>query len=167
MSEIKRDEVMNYRPGPDSELPLDEGERVLATFLPDRKRYWTDHAILAVLGVVLVSAALFWLNRPAQVPIAGFAIVIGMAARGLYFRSEAFARRWQLTDRRLIGPQGRQVMLLEIATVRALMGDVQLVTKSGGKHLIRHLADAALVVAEIERTKNHRAAQRAAEGEAE
>lgn len=167
MSEIKRDEVMNYRPGPDSELPLDKGEHVLATFLPDPKRYWSDHAILAVLGVVLVSAVQIWLGRPGQIAIAALAIAVGMALRGLYFKSEAFARRWQLTEKRLIGPQGRQVMLLEIATVRRLMGDVQLVTNSGGKHLIRHLADAGTVVAEIERAKNHRAAQRATEGDAE
>ncbi|OWY01003.1 MULTISPECIES: hypothetical protein [Thioclava] len=150
MSEIKRDEVLNYRPGPESELPLEEGEKVLAVFTADKKRYWTDHAVLAVIGAVLVSAVLFWLGKPDQVVIASFAIVVGMAARGLYFRSEAFARRWQLTDRRLIGPQGKQVMLLQIDAVRSLMGDVQVVTKSGDKHLIRHLADAGPVVREIE-----------------
>ncbi|MBC7145076.1 MAG: hypothetical protein H5U24_06685 [Thioclava marina] len=150
MSKIERDEVLNYRPGPESELPLDEGEQVLAIFTPDQKRYWTDHAVLAVIGAVIVSAVLFWLGKGNQVTIAAFAIVLGMALRGLYFRSEAFARRWQLTDRRLIGPQGKQVMLLEIDAVRSLMGDVQVVTKGGDKHLIRHLADAAPVVREIE-----------------
>ncbi|OOY29854.1 hypothetical protein BMI90_02600 [Thioclava sp. L04-15] len=119
-------------------------------FTPDQKRYWTDHAVLAVIGAVIVSAVLFWLGKGNQVTIAAFAIVLGMALRGLYFRSEAFARRWQLTDRRLIGPQGKQVMLLEIDAVRSLMGDVQVVTKGGDKHLIRHLADAAPVVREIE-----------------
>ena len=80
-----------------------------------------------------------------------------MAARAAWFRSEAFARRWQLTDRRLIGPQGRQVMLLEIKTVRRLMGDVQMVTNSGAKHLIRHLADSEPVLAAIDAARAKRA----------
>ena len=67
------------------------------------------------------------------------------------------ARRWQLTDRRLIGPQGKEVMLLQIALVRSLMGDVQIVSQSGDKHLIRHLAEAAPVVAAIESAKARRA----------
>ncbi|KEP71285.1 hypothetical protein DL1_06740 [Thioclava dalianensis] len=156
MSEIRRDPVHDYRPGPLSEAPLEPGERVLARFEPDARRYWSDHAILAVLGAVLVSTALFWLGKPGQVTLAACAVVLGMMARGAYFRSEAFARRWQLTDRRLIGPQGRQVMLLEIAAVRALMGDVQIVTKSGGKHLIRHLKEAAPAITLIERARTAR-----------
>ena len=56
-------------------------------------------------------------------------------------KSEVFARRWQLTDRRLIGPQGRQLALGDLVTVRRLFGDVQLVSRTGQKHLIKHLAD--------------------------
>jgi len=157
MSEIKRDEVLNYRPGPDSELPLDEGEKVTAIFLADNRRYWVDHVLLGVIGIVLVSAILLYMGKADQIAIAAVAIAIGMAARAAWFRSEAFARRWQLTDRRLIGPQGRQVMLLEIKTVRRLMGDVQIVTNAGAKHLIRHLADSEPVLAAIESARTKRA----------
>ncbi|MCE5974685.1 hypothetical protein LZA78_14445 [Sinirhodobacter sp. WL0062] len=157
MSEIKRDEVLNYRPGPDSELPLDEGEKVTAIFLADNRRYWVDHVLLGVIGIVLVSAILLYMGKADQIAIAAVAIAIGMAARAAWFRSEAFARRWQLTDRRLIGPQGRQVMLLEIKTVRRLMGDVQIVTNAGAKHLIRHLADSEPVLAAIEAARAKRA----------
>ncbi|MDV7270520.1 hypothetical protein RYZ20_06365 [Thioclava sp. A2] len=150
MSEIGRDTVLDYRPGPDSELPLEEGETVLATFLPDAGRYWKDHALLGLLGVALVALGLWYLGNLNQLAVAAIAIVVGMTLRGWYFRSEVFARRWQLTERRLIGPQGRQVMLLEITAVRRLMGDVQIVTKSGGKHLIRHQADAEAVANRIE-----------------
>lgn len=156
MSEIGRDTVLDYRPGPESELPLEDGETVLATFLPDSSRYWKDHAYLGLLGIVLVAFGLWFLGNLNQLPIAAIAIVIGMTARGWYFKSEAFARRWQLTERRLIGPQGRQVMLLEIADVRRLMGDVQVVTKSGGKHLIRHLANSQSVVNRIEAAQEAR-----------
>ncbi|PTV95762.1 hypothetical protein C8J27_10390 [Rhodobacter aestuarii] len=157
MSKMQRDEVLNYRPGKDSELPLEPGERVAQIFLADQRRYYYDHLVLGGIGAVLVSAVLIWLEKYDQVLVAVIAIIVGMALRAIYFRSEAFARRWQLTDRRLIGPQGRQVMLLEIETVRSLMGDVQIVTKTGAKHLIRHLADAAPVVTAIEAAKTRRA----------
>lgn len=157
MSKIERDSVHNYRPGQASELPLDPGETVAAVFEADPKRYWYDTAILAGLAIVLVGAVLAVMGRPEQIAIAALAIAVGMGLRALYFRSEAFARRWQLTDRRLIGPQGRQVMLLEIAAVRRLFGDVQIVSKMGDKHLIKHLADGAGVMAEIEAAKAKRA----------
>ena len=157
MSEMKRDSVLNYRPGAESELALEPGEKVSQVFLPDLRRYWMDHMVLGGLGAVLVSAVLVWLGKLDQIPVAIVAILIGMAARAAWFRSEAFARRWQLTDRRLIGPQGKQAMLLEIERVRSLIGDVQIVTKAGDKHLIRHLAEAAPVVAAIEAAKARRA----------
>lgn len=157
MSEIKRDEVLNYRPGPQSEQPLDEGERVEAEFLADHRRYWYDHAVLGGIGAVLVAVVLIWMGKTDQIAIAVAAIALGMMARGAYFRSEAFARRWRLTQKRLIGPQGRAIMLLEIKAVRRLMGDVQIVTKMGDKHLIRHLADAGSVVKAIEAARAKRA----------
>jgi hypothetical protein len=156
MSEIQRDEVLNYRPGPDSELPLEDGETVLAVFTPDSTRYWKDHVVLGAIGAGLVALVLVWMGKTGQIGIATIAIVIGMGLRGVYFKSEVFARRWQLTDRRLVGPQGRQVMLLEIETIRRLMGDVQVVTKGGAKHLIRHLADSESVVQEIESARTAR-----------
>lgn len=164
MSEIKRDAVLNYRPGPDAELPLEPGEAVAQVFLPDPRRYWVDHLVLGGLGGVLASAVLIWLGKLDQVAVAVVAIIVGMALRAAYFRSEVFARRWQLTDRRLIGPQGKQVMLLEIETVRSLMGDVQIVTKSGDKHLIRHQASSAPVVAMIEAAKAKRAKTQGGKG---
>lgn len=157
MSEFKRDSVQDYRPGPASELPLDPGERVLAVFEADHRRYWLDHVAMAALGVVGVVAILPFIGRASQIPVALPAVVAAVALRGAYLASEAFARRWQLTDRRLIGPQGRQVMLLEIATARRLMSDVQIVTKGGVKHLIKHLADSARTIAAIEAAREARA----------
>lgn len=157
MSEIKPDDVLRYRPGPQSELPLDDGETVEAVFTADRRRYWADHAAMAAVGVAAVVAILPWTGKADQIPVAAAAVVIGLGLRGLYFRSEVFARRWQLTDRRLIGPQGRQVMLLEIETVRRLFGDVQIITRGGAKHLIKHLADGEAVVTRITAAKAARA----------
>lgn len=157
MSNITRDPVQDYRPGPATELPLEPGERVLAVFGANRRRYWFDHAAMAALGAVGVVAILPLFDRAGQIPIALPAVVVAVALRGAYLGSEAFARRWQLTERRLIGPQGRQVMLLEIVALRRLMGDVQIVTKSGAKHLIKHLADSAAAIASIEAARDARA----------
>ncbi|MDP1669295.1 hypothetical protein [Phaeovulum sp.] len=157
MPEIKRDRVQDYRPGPASELPLEPGERLIAVFVADRRRYWLDHAAMAALGAAGVVAILPFFDRAGQIPIALPAVAAAVAARGLYLASEAFSRRWQLTDRRLIGPQGRQVMLLEIAALRRMMGDVQIVTKGGAKHLIKHLADSGATIATIERARDARA----------
>ena len=47
--------------------------------------------------------------------------------------------------------------LLELITVRRLFGDVQLVTRAGDKHLIKHVAGAEDVVETILRTRDRRA----------
>ncbi|MBW6505296.1 MAG: hypothetical protein K0B00_00945 [Rhodobacteraceae bacterium] len=125
-------------------------------FAADRRRYWLDHAAMAALGALGVAVILPLFDRAGQILIALPAVLAAVAARGGYLASEAFARRWQLTDRRLIGPQGRQVMLLEIAALRRLMGDVQIVTKGGAKHLIKHLADSAATIAAIEAARDAR-----------
>ncbi|WP_415182035.1 hypothetical protein [Phaeovulum sp.] len=157
MSEMERDAVMNYRPGPQSELPVEMDEPVLAVFASDRRRYWTDHAAMAGIGAAAVLLILPLFGKAGQIPIAVPAVIVAIFLRGAYLASEQFARRWQLTDRRLIGPQGRNVMLLELLTARKLLGDVQIVTKSGQKHLLKHLADSDAVVTTILQARDARA----------
>jgi hypothetical protein len=70
--------------------------------------------------------------------------------------------RWVLTDRRVVMAGGqRSVMLLELETVRTLLGDVQLITKAGDKHLLKHLANGSDVVQEITNARDKRARRRA------
>ena len=157
MPEIIPDEVHRYRPGPASELPLEAGERVLAVFEADRRRYWLDHAAMAGIGATGAVPFLIWFDKAAQIPLAILAAAAAVGLRGAWLASEAFARRWQLTERRLVGPQGRQVMLLEIASLRRLMGDVQIVTRSGAKHLIKHMADGPATIKAIEAARAARA----------
>lgn len=157
MSDLSRDRVHDYRPGPQSERPVEPGEPVLAVFSADRRRYWTDAASMAGLGIAAVILMLPVLGKASQIPVGILGVVAAVVARSAWLASEVFARRWQLTDRRLIGPQGRQVMLLEIAAIRRLMGDVQVVTRDGQKHLIKHLADPQSVIDRIEAAKTARA----------
>jgi len=78
------------------------------------------------------------------------AAVLAIGARAAYLASEARDLTWRLTDQRLLGPAGRNLALSDIAKARSLFGDVQVVTRSGDKHLIKYMADARAVIAAIE-----------------
>jgi hypothetical protein len=146
----ERDPVLNYRPGPQAETPLEDGEIVLTTFLPNPARYWRDHLWLAAFFFVVVGVVFVAIGIADQIWVGALGVALALGFRAVYFRSEVFARRWRLTETRIIGPQGRVVALGHIAQVRSLMGDVQLVTSGGEKHLIRHLKDTRQAVGQIE-----------------
>jgi len=135
---------------------LDKGEKLLCEIASDRGRYWRDHGVLAVLGMVLVGGVLLAIGNP-HAAIGALGAPLALGVRGAYLASEQLAKRWWLTSQRLWLPGGRAVGLMEIATVRRLMGDVQIITRSGDKHLIRHIADPAGLVARIEAARDRRA----------
>ena len=72
-----------------------------------------------------------------------------IAVRAGYLASDEVNARWDLTDRRLLGPLGKQAWLREIAQLRVLGSAVQIVTTEGDKHLIKYLADRDAVKARI------------------
>ncbi len=159
MSEIKRDAVHDYVPSRASELPLEEGESVAQVFLADRRRYWSDHFAFMGIGCAGVILLLPIFGKASQIPAGMLGVVLALLFRALFLKSEVFARRWQLTDRRLIGPQGRQVWLGEIKDARRLMGDLQIISTTGAKHLIKHLADGQGAIDAILAAKAKRGAQ--------
>lgn len=130
--------------------PLEAGERVLEHFHPDRASYWRDHAWLAVAAMGLGMAVLWMIGNP-HVWTGAVGGLAAIAVRGFYVASDELKARWDLTDRRLLGPQGRAVRLAEIRTVRGLASAVQVVTASGDKHLIKYQADRAGVEARLRR----------------
>lgn len=135
---------------------LDPGEKLLREIASDRGRYWRDNAVLALLGMLAVGGVLLALgNTHAAIGALGAPLAIG--ARAAWLASEQLGNRWWLTSRRLWLPGGRALVLGEIATARRLMGDVQIVTRGGDKHLIRHIADPAALVAEIVAARDRRA----------
>ena len=136
---------------------LDKGEKLVREIAADRGRYWRDHGVMAVAGMAGVGGVLWLIGNP-HVAIGALGAVGAVAVRAAYLASEALSNRWWLTDRRLILPDGKgAVMLLEVVTVRRLMGDVQLITKAGDKHLLRHVADPEGVVAAISDARDRRA----------
>lgn len=135
------------------------GETLLADWRPDRARYWRDHAVLGVAAAVGAGLVLWLMAVPA--PLVGALGAAGaVAVRAAYLASEVLGQGWQLTDRRVILPGGRAVGLAEIELARNLMGAVQIITRAGDKHLLRHLADPAAALAALERARSRRAARR-------
>lgn len=136
---------------------LDKGEKLVREIAADRARYWRDHGVMALVGMAGVGGVL-WVIGNDHVAIGALGAVGAVGVRAAYLASEALANRWWLTDKRLILPDGkRAVMLLEVVTIRRLLGDVQLVTKGGDKHLLRHIADPEGVVAAITGARDRRA----------
>jgi len=128
--------------------PLAEGERVVASFHPDRATYLRDHAWLAAAAMALGMVILWAIGNP-HVWTGAVGGLAAVAVRAGYVASDELAVRWDLTDRRLLGPLTRAVPLAEIGTVRGLGSAVQVVTRSGDKHLIKYQADRAGVEARL------------------
>ncbi len=128
--------------------PLDPGEQVLASFAPDRTTYLRAHLIMAVALGAAAGVALVVMGNPYPVtgPL-GAAAAIGL--RAAYLASEALSDTWHLTNRRLLGPRGHSLPLAQITHARPFLGAVQIITRSGDKHLIKYLADAPAAAARI------------------
>lgn len=149
MSEIARDPIH----GPATPLPLLAGETLLAEWRADPATYWRGHAIMAVIGGIIAGVALLASQNPS--PWVGpIAAAAAMGIRGSYLASEALALNWRLTDRRLLGPGGRTISLPQIARARPFLGDVQIITRSGDKHLMKYMADTKPVIAAIDAARN-------------
>ncbi len=119
---------------------LAEGERVLHSFHPDRATYWRDHAWLAAVAMAVGMAILWAMGNP-HVWTGAVGGLAAVAVRAFYVASDELQARWDLTDRRLLGPQTRAVHLDEIETIRTLGSAVQVVTRSGDKHLLKYQPD--------------------------
>jgi hypothetical protein len=133
--------------------PLRPDEVMLVEWPADKGSYWRSHGIMAVLGGLIAGVVLVAIGNPT--PWVGpVAAVAAMGARGWYLASEALAANWRLTNQRLQGPGGREVALAQIKLARPFLGDVQVVTRAGDKHLMKYMADTAAVVAAIEGARN-------------
>ncbi|WP_371225692.1 hypothetical protein [Roseovarius sp. 2305UL8-3] len=128
--------------------PLKEGEEVITSFQADRKTYIRDHAWMAALAMAGGMVVLWLIGNPHlwTGTVGGLAAIL---IRGGYVASDELAVRWDLTNRRLLGPQTRAVDLGDIASVRGLGTAVQVVTRGGDKHLLKYLADKDFVKARI------------------
>ena len=97
--------------------PLEAGERVIHSFHPDSSAYRRDHAWLAA-GAMALGMAILWAIGNPHAWTGAVGGLAAIAVRGFYVASDELKARWDLTDRRLLGPQTRVVRLSEIRSVR-------------------------------------------------
>jgi hypothetical protein len=129
--------------------PLHEGERVLAQFHADRATYWRTNAWLAG-AAMSAGMGILWLMGNPHVWTGAIGGLAAIAVRAFYLASDDLHMRWDLTNRRLLGPGGRAIELDGIAAVHPVASMVQVVTASGDKHLIKNQPNPAATKDRIE-----------------
>lgn len=118
-------------------------------FAPDRRTYIQSHWTLAALAMAGGMLILWTMGNP-HVWTGAVGGLAAVGIRGWYLMDEELGHVWELADGALNGPGGRAVPLDQIAKARKLGSAVQLITKSGDKHLIKFQADPEATVAQIE-----------------
>lgn len=143
----------SYRLTPSTELRT--GEKVEQSFQADRSAYIRDHAWMAALAMAAGMGILWAMGNPHvwTGAVGGLAAIV---IRGGYVASDELNVRWDLTNQRLLGPQTRKVELCQIKEIRTLASNVQIITTTGDKHLLKYQADRDATKAAI-----HAAAARA------
>lgn len=130
---------------------LAQDETVQTSFTPDSATYWRDHAAMAAAAMGIGMAILWAMGNP-HIWTGAVGGLAAVAVRAFYIASDELAARWDLTNRRLLGPGGRAVPLGQIKALNTLGSAVQIITTTGDKHLIKHQADPAATRARIEQT---------------
>ncbi len=130
-------------------VDLYEGEHVICSFPADRQTYVRDHCWMAAAAMAIGMVVLYLMGNP-HVWTGAVGGLAAIAMRGFYLASEDLKSRWDLTDQRLLGPQGRAVTLANIADIRDIVSAVQIITKTGDKHLIKYQADKNVTRSRIE-----------------
>lgn len=119
------------------------------TFLADRATYWREHAWIAAFAMALGMGVLWMMDNP-HVWTGAVGGLFAVAVRAFYLASDEADAKWVLTETTLSGPDGRRIRLADIDRLRTLGSAVQIVTRSGDKHLMKYMADRPRVVAGIE-----------------
>ncbi|WP_420396755.1 hypothetical protein [Nioella sp.] len=118
-------------------------------FRADRATYWREHAWLAAIAMAVGMGVLWVMGNP-HVWTGAIGGLAAVAVRAFYLASDEANAEWRMTETDLSGPDNRHVRLAEIDKLRTLGSAVQIITRSGDKHLMKYMANRAAVVAEIE-----------------
>ncbi|MGJ8603114.1 MAG: hypothetical protein ACSHXH_03235 [Marivita sp.] len=120
----------------------------MTEFKPDMATYTRAHAVMSAIAMV-VGMALLWVAGNPHVWTGAIGGLAAIALRGWYMADEVMDEIWTMSDTRLDGPYERTTPLNEIVKLRIIAGAVQIITKSGNKHLIKYQPDPAAVIAQI------------------
>jgi hypothetical protein len=120
----------------------------MTEFRPDKTTYIRTHVVMTALAMAVGMIVLWLMDNPHiwTGAVGGFAAV---AVRGWYMASELLEEVWTLNDTGLTGPYQRYAALEDIVKLRTIAGAVQVVTRSGDKHLIKYQAEPKQVIATI------------------
>lgn len=119
-------------------------------FTPDKGAYIRTNAWLAALAMAGAMVVLWLIGNP-YVWTGAPAGLAAIGIRAWYLSSEELTASWEMSATTLTGPGPRKVALNQIETINTMGSFVQIVTKSGDKHLIKYQADPAATKAAIER----------------
>jgi len=131
---------------------LDPNEHLITSFSGNMTTYVKEHILLAALGSLLMSGVLMYVGNP--YPWTGIVgAVLAILVRGLYVAKEQLGFTWYLTNRRLIGPGERAILLDNISKVNTIFSAAQVVTGTGDKYMLKYQADAKVTQAEIDKAR--------------
>jgi hypothetical protein len=119
------------------------------TFRADRMTYWREHAWLAAIAMTIGMGVLWFMDNP-DIWTGAVGGLFAVAVRAFYLASDEVKAEWVLSDTTITGPENRRISLADIEKLRSLGSAVQIVTRSGDKHLMKYMADRPRIMAEIE-----------------
>lgn len=126
-------------------------------FKPDMATYIRAHAVMTVFAMAAGMLILWALGNP-HIWTGAVGGLAAVALRGWYMADEVMEEVWVLNRTGLKGPYERQANLDDIAKLRTVAGSVQIVTKSGLKHLIKYQPDPKAVIDTINAARQKQAA---------
>ncbi len=126
-------------------------------FKPDMSTYIRAHAVMTLFAMAAGMVILWILGNP-HIWTGAIGGLAAVALRGWYMADEVMNEVWVLNRTGLKGPYERQANLDDIAKLRIIAGSVQIVTKSGLKHLIKYQPDPKAVIDTINAARQKQAA---------
>lgn len=111
-------------------------------FLPDRRTWMRGQIRLTLMAMIGAMLVLKLMGDP-NVWVGAIAGMAAIGLRSWYLASEEMAAVWEIDDTVLTGPLERRIPLKNIKKIRVLGSFVQIITKTGDKHLIKYQAKPA------------------------
>lgn len=118
-------------------------------FTPDRQTYIRANTRLAA-SAMAAGMLILWATGNPHIWTGAIGGLAAILLRGWYLMDEALAENWTLADGQLVSASGRTIALADIEKTRTMWGIVQVVTRTGDKHLLKYMPDPERVVAAID-----------------
>ncbi|MBO6883608.1 MAG: hypothetical protein JJ869_08510 [Marivita sp.] len=125
-------------------------------FKPDMATYIRAHAVMTAFAMAAGMLILWVLDNP-HIWTGAVGGLAAVALRGWYMADEIMDEVWTMTSSSLTGPYERKARLEDIVKLRTIAGSVQVITRSGDKHLIKYQPDPQAVIEQINAARQKQA----------